>query len=32
MIPKCKVCGEEIENEDEEMDGCHEYCLGEKEE
>ena len=27
MIPKCKVCKKEIENEDEEMDGCHEFCL-----
>jgi len=23
---KCKYCGEGIENEDDEVDGCHEYC------
>lgn len=25
----CGVCGEEIENEDDEMDGCHRGCLEE---
>jgi len=33
MIPKkCKVCGEELRDEDDEMDCFHEFCLGEKEE
>lgn len=24
---ECKICGEEIENEDDEMDSCHRDCL-----
>lgn len=24
---ECKYCGELIENEDDEIDGCHEYCI-----
>lgn len=27
----CKICGEEIENEDEEMNGVHNDCIIEEE-